>query len=197
MALNVTQFCDGLKSAVCLHRRSENCGASKLRTLMHGSGVAEHRMSGGDKMNKDSVLTPNKKPTQLLLEQLLGGQSITDFFLENRSDIYDLPLCEYLKAIITIKKRTSASLIRESGINRRYFYDILSGKRQPDQDYVLRIMIALHATIHDTQWLLKAANYPQLYVRNRRDAIILYSIEHKLTVKQCNEMLTRLGLEEI
>ncbi len=135
--------------------------------------------------------------TQTLLERLRAGQSITQFFEENQDSIYDFPLNECLKAYIAQKRSPHAMLIRESGMNRRYFYDILSGKRRPDQNYVLRILLALGASVADAQWLLRCASYPQLYIRNRRDAVILYALEHALCVKECNQMLGRLGLDQI
>jgi hypothetical protein len=135
--------------------------------------------------------------TQTLLERLRAGQSITEFFLENQDAIYDFPLNECLKEYILQKHVPSAKLIRESGMNRRYYYDILSGKRRPDQNYVLRLLLALQAPTADVQWLLRCARYPLLYVRNRRDAVILYAIEHTLSIKECNRMLENLGLEEI
>lgn len=135
--------------------------------------------------------------TQTLLERLRAGQSITEFFLENQDAIYDFPLNECLKEYILQKHVPHARLIRESGINRRYFYDILSGKRRPDQNYVLRLLLALHAPVADVQWLLRCARYPMLYVRNRRDAVILYAIEHAQSVKDCNRMLEQIELEPV
>ena len=135
--------------------------------------------------------------THTLLERLRAGQSITEFFLENQDAIYDFPLNECLREYILQKHTPHAKLIRESGMNRRYFYDILSGKRRPDQNYVLRLLLALHASVSDVQWLLRCARYPLLYVRNRRDAVILYAIEHAISVKECNRMLENLDLEQI
>ncbi|MEA5048664.1 MAG: helix-turn-helix transcriptional regulator [Eubacteriales bacterium] len=135
--------------------------------------------------------------TQILLERLRAGQSITEFFKENQEAIFDFPLHECLKEYIAQKQLSHAELIRVSGMNRRYFYDILSGKRHPDQNYVLRLLLALHATVADVQWLLRCARYPSLYVRSRRDAVILYSFEHAMSIKECNKMLENLDLEPI
>ncbi len=135
--------------------------------------------------------------TSTLLERLRAGQSITEFFQENRNDICEFPLDECLKEYILQKHVSNAKLIRESGMNRRYFYDILSGKRRPDENYVLRLLLALHASIEDVQWLLRCARYPLLYVRNRRDAVILYAFEHAISIQECNRMLENLDLEQI
>lgn len=147
--------------------------------------------------NVNSSASHSDITTQTLLERLRAGQSITEFFLENQDAIYDFPLNECLKEYILQKHVPHARLIRESGINRRYFYDILSGKRRPDQNYVLRLLLALHAPVADVQWLLRCARYPMLYVRNRRDAVILYAIEHAQSVKDCNRMLEQIELEPV
>jgi DNA-binding phage protein len=135
--------------------------------------------------------------TEILNEKLNQDISFTEFFDENAKDFLDVPLSRYLKVLIEKKGYTKAQVIRDSGINRRFFFDILSDKRKPTRNYVLRILFALEITLKNMQWLLRATGYAQLYARDRRDSVIIYCINHHNSIKECNAMLKKISLEEI
>ena len=135
--------------------------------------------------------------TDILNEKLNRDISFTEFFDDNAKDFLDIPLSRYLKALIEKRGFTKARVIRDSGINRRFFFDILSDKRKPTRNYVLRILIALKIPLKNVQWLLRATGYAQLYARDRRDSVVIYCINHKVDVRECNEMLQRINLEEL
>ncbi len=135
--------------------------------------------------------------TDILNKKLNEDISFTEFFEDNAKNFLDVPLCIYLKALIEERGFTKAGVIRGSGINRRFFFDILAGKRNPTRNYVLRILIALQIPLKDVQWLLRATGYAQLYARDRRDSLIIYCINHKINVNECNTMLKKINLDEI
>ncbi len=135
--------------------------------------------------------------TDILNERLNEDISFTEFFEDNAKNFLDVPLCIYLKTLIEEKGFTKAGVIRDSGINRRFFFDILAGKRHPTRNYVLRILIALQIPLKNVQWLLRATGYAQLYARDRRDSLIIYCINHKIDVNECNIMLKKVDFEEI
>ena len=80
-------------------------------------------------------------------------------------------------------------LIRLSGLDRGYVYDILAGKKNPSRDKVLALCFAMSLSADKTQKLLKSTGYAPLYVRMERDSIILFGLEHKLSVIEVNELL--------
>jgi transcriptional regulator with XRE-family HTH domain len=135
--------------------------------------------------------------TNILNKKLNQDISLTEFFEENSKGFLDIPLCQYLKALIEKKGYTKAQVIRDSGINRRFFFDILSNKRKPSRNYVLRILIALQMPLKDVQWLLGATGYAQLYARDKHDSVIIYCINHQNSVNDCNAMLEKINLELI
>lgn len=139
----------------------------------------------------------SRRVTEKLMAQLQAGGSITSFFENNPSDFIPHSFSEIIKTVIQSKKLTSASLIKDSAINRRYYFDILSGKKQPSRNYVIRLLLALKLPLQDAQWILRAAGYPQIYARNKRDAVIIYAFGHSLSVKECNEMLHNIEMESI
>lgn len=135
--------------------------------------------------------------TNKLNKKLKDDISLTEFFEQNAKEFLNVPLNRYIKALIDKKGYTRAKMVRESGINRRYFYDILSGKRNATRNYVLRILLVLETPLKNAQWLLRATGYAQLYARDQRDSVIIYCVNHQSSVKDCNTMLEKINCEPI
>ena len=53
----------------------------------------------------------------------------------------------------------------------------------------MALALQLEFTEEETQRLLKLAGRPVLYARNKRDAALLYSLTHRLTLAQAEELL--------
>ncbi len=132
-----------------------------------------------------------------ILEKLKNRKSLTEILDENKAMFSNMSIGEYISAEITRKNFTKAKIIKASGINKRFFFDILSGKKSPNRRYIIRIFLALQLDFNDVQWYLRATDYPQLYARNKRDAVIIYCINKKLSVDACNKMLNNIGLENL
>ena len=49
---------------------------------------------------------------------------------------------------------------------------VINGKRNATRDMLIRVAVAIGATVEETQYLLKYSGYNPQYVRNKRDAII-------------------------
>lgn len=70
-----------------------------------------------------------------------------------------------------------------------YLYQIFSGERTPSRDRTICICYGLSATLEETQDLLKRSGFAELYVKNRRDAIIIYGLVHKIDLNEINDRL--------
>ena len=137
------------------------------------------------------------KNTEKLLNQLDGDKSFTEILEENKQSFEYKTIGEYISKEIEKKQITKAKIIRESGITKRFFFDILADKKRPSRRYIIRIFFVLELELKDVQWYLKAMDYPQLYARDKRDAVIIYCINHNITVIECNKMLNKVGLENL
>ncbi len=137
------------------------------------------------------------RDTEKILDHLSGTESLTEFFQENKEAFNLSTIGEYIELELKNRKITKASIIRKSGINKRFFYDILAGKKIPNRRYIIRTFLAIGVDFNDVQWYLKACDYPQLYVKNKRDSIIIYCLKNKLSVSECNKMLNHVDLENL
>lgn len=131
-----------------------------------------------------------KKTTGELLE-LLKKSSNASSYIENATDdlIQQIPLSDYLSEIMDSKQISRSDIVHRSGLDRGYVYEILSGKKTPSRDKVLAICFAVPLSADETQQLLKSTGYPTLYARIERDSIILFALEHSLSLTDVNELL--------
>ena len=109
----------------------------------------------------------------------------------------DMSIGEYIELEIEKRNIKKAYVIKKSGINKRYFNDIIAGNKTPNRRYIVRIFLAMELDLCDVQWYLKACDYPNLYAKNKRDAVIIYCLNNKLSVDECNKMLNKIGLENL
>lgn len=137
------------------------------------------------------------KATEKILDELENANSLTAFFDENRGIFNDKPIGEYIQLEIEKRNLKKSHIIKHSGINKRYFNDIIAQSKTPNRRYIIRIFLAMQLDLCDIQWYLKACDYPQLYAKNKRDAVIIYCINNKLSVDECNLMLNNIGLENL
>ena len=135
--------------------------------------------------------------TKKMLEKISVTKCITQFLEENSELFKDMSIGEYINLEIVRRKIKKAKVIKDSGINKRFFFDILAGKRNPNRRYIIRIFLAMQMEIDDVQWYLKACDYPQLYAKNKRDCVIIFCLQNKLSVDECNKMLNKIGMENL
>lgn len=137
-----------------------------------------------------------KKTTGELLELLKKSPAAVSY-MEHAADdlIRQIPLSVYLTNLIEEKAMEKSRLIRLSGLDRGYVYDILAGKKNPSRDKVLVLCFAMSLSAEDTQQLLKSTGYAPLYVRLERDSIILFGLEHGISLMETNELLFEMNYD--
>lgn len=108
-----------------------------------------------------------------------------------------MPLTEHLAKLLEEKQLTRAEVIRNGGIDRSFGYQVFNGTRKPARDTVLQLAIGFGLDYAGTAELLRIARKSELYVRLRRDAIIIYSVSHGLSIYETQYMLLSEGLTEL
>ena len=123
-----------------------------------------------------------EKTTTMLMKEITTTSEI-DLFLKKNDKHMNAPsnIAEYLNDIINKKGLKKSKIITDSGLNKTYFYEILSGKKGRDfkQNTVLAIAIAMKMSLEETQRLLKLCKAGELYPKIRRDNIIIWGITQK------------------
>ena len=101
------------------------------------------------------------KKTEELLKTIQSCKNYQDFISESRQELISVrKLGEAFQEILTQKKLKKSDVIRNSGIDRGYAYDILSDKKQPSRDKVLLLCLGASFSFEEVQTLLKQTGYP-------------------------------------
>lgn len=103
---------------------------------------------------------------------------------------------DYFLSLEKINSMNKADLIRLSGIERTYGYQILNKtKDRPSKDKIIRLALAGKLTLNETIKALEAGKENVLYSRNKRDAIIIFALNNNLSVNETNDLLDNYGEE--
>ncbi len=143
----------------------------------------------------------DKRTTQKLEETLrnIKDESGLNEYLESIEIFPEFKsFHEFFGHVLEEKHLDRSAVIKDSGLERTYAYQILSGiKENPGKDKILRLCIAAKCTLNETLKALEIANVPGLYVRNRRDIILIYAIENGLSVLEANLLLDQYKENEL
>ena len=140
------------------------------------------------------------------LEDYLMSKKVKDIgkLLVEKGDavIYDITnknCSDYMKDLIKQKGFTFRKVISLAGMNESYGRQVLSGKKGiSKRDTIIRICIAANFSVVETNRALKLYNMPVLYVKNKRDAVIMIAInEGENYVENVNKLLIENGLDPL
>ena len=137
-----------------------------------------------------------KEPlTEELLEELLNSQNPIAF--ANKHKIGQLSLPDYLQRLLDEKGLERVEVVRKAGLNSTFGYQIFTGTRHASRNKLLQIAFAMKLDLRETNRLLQAGGVSALYCKDRRDAVIIFCINHAQTLQKTDEELYRFGEETI
>ncbi|MCD7948872.1 MAG: hypothetical protein LUG12_01245 [Erysipelotrichaceae bacterium] len=103
--------------------------------------------------------------------------------------IPDITLIDYLNMLLETHHTTKAKVIQKSTLDRTYGYQIFDGTKHPSQNKILMLALAFSLDLHDTNVLLTLSKNQNLYPKLKRDALIIFAINHHYDVLKTNELL--------
>ena len=80
-----------------------------------------------------------KKSTQELLDILKNTPAFSNYAEQEEAELIEVSLSDYLNRLIQAKNQDLPSLIRKSGLDRTYCYQIFDGRKRPSRDKVLAL----------------------------------------------------------
>lgn len=129
------------------------------------------------------------KTTEELNHEIKAATDIEDYLRQNRENMLTQNLSQHLEKLLSQKGLNRAQVIRGSLLDRTYAYQIFSGEKSPSRDKLLALAFGLGLTDEETQKMLKISYNRELYVRDARDALILFALQHRKTILEVNESL--------
>lgn len=104
-----------------------------------------------------------------------------------------LSLEAFLEDALSHTSLTQAQVIKKAEINETFGWQIFHGQRHASKDNLLKIAFALGLSGKETNRLLAAGEVPALYIKNRRDAILYFALDHGYSIMEANDALYRLS----
>ena len=129
--------------------------------------------------------------TEELLDRLISSPDIQSYLDQDSTSNQTLTV--FLETLREANNMKRSVLARESGLNATVVYDIFAGKSRPGRDHAIMLSIGLNCDLRETQRLLRLAGVSELWCRQRRDAIIIWCIEHGFDLTATDNELQRLG----
>ncbi len=132
-----------------------------------------------------------EKLTEDLLERLRASATPEEYL--RVGDTIDRTLPEYLRGLLDARGLKRADVIRRSGLNATFAYDIFAGKSRPGRDHAIMLAFGLSCSLIEAQRLLRLAGVAELWAKDRRDAIVIWCLDRGRTREECDDTLWRLG----
>ncbi len=127
--------------------------------------------------------------TEDMLSELLMADTITRFV--QKIDGEPRSLADYLNELLAAKGLKRSQVIREAGINETFGYQVFTGARRTSRNNLLKLAFAMKLSVREANRLLQAGQANGLYCKNRRDAIIIFSLNHGYSLQKTQEELYR------
>lgn len=129
------------------------------------------------------------RSTKDLEKELASCAQLHTFLENNKQCMKEESISEMLKKYMEEKGVSRADVIAGSGLNDIYAHQILAGKRRPSRDKLLCLCFGLGLSAEEVQNMLRDCGYVPLYVKKRRDIIILYAFIKSMSLIELNELL--------
>ena len=139
-------------------------------------------------MRQEKISTDN------LLQKLFKTKHIIKFMknFDKQSDYVSFAVL--INQLCAERNITPSLVIKNSTIERTYGHQLFSGKRTPSRDTIIRLAFGFGMDYDETQALLKTARKSQLYVKVKRDAVIIFALKRSLSIMQTQATLEELSL---
>ena len=161
------------------------CGRNNLSTEGKHPDVATARRAAYDRHHGKEHLTED------LLKRLLASSSVESYL--DTHETVNTTLTELLRELIDARRLKRSEVARESGLNPTVVYDIFAGKSRPGRDHAIMLALGIGCTLRETQRLLRLDSVAELWCKDRRDAIVIWCIEHGMSRACTDDELYRLG----
>lgn len=142
-------------------------------------------------MRRGVVVMAEERLTEDLLRRLLAADTPEEYLAEGET--IDRTLVDYLEELRTARGMKRSEIVRRSGLNGTFLYDIFKGKSRPGRDRAIMLAFGLQCSLVETQRLLRLAGVSELWAKTRRGAIIIWAIDRGMDREKCDDLLWSLG----
>lgn len=118
--------------------------------------------------------------------------------LENILDLLpDLDFVSYLEACLEKKGLKKNEVIAKTNMQKNYAYQICNGTKKGSKDKIIQLALAMQLDLHYTNNLLSLSDNGLLYAKVKKDAILIYALQHHYDLFKTNELLVAHGFDAL
>lgn len=133
-----------------------------------------------------------EKSTELLQSELTRATNLEDFFAENENALKEKSVADYLNEMLIKYNADVSDVVRQAGLTN-YAYQIFDGRKKAGREKLIQLAFGFPLTLEETQRLLRCGGHSELYVKNKREAYLMYALGKHLDLQQVNELLYENG----
>ncbi|MBQ7486826.1 MAG: hypothetical protein IJT77_05000 [Clostridia bacterium] len=104
---------------------------------------------------------------------------------------------DMLKSMTKEKHIKTTELIKQSRVERSYFFRIKKGEQIPERNTALRIALCMNCRYDDINRFLRLSGHAPLNPEIMRDAMIIYGISRRMPMEEINSLLVRENAEPL
>lgn len=127
--------------------------------------------------------------TGFMQERLKG-----DAFPDQGDAFLDDDIRAFFDELLAASGQRRSDVIRRANISRSYGYQIMEGRRLGKRDYYLAIALALSLDLSAAQRMLAVTRCGSLHPLIKRDAAIIFAINHGYSLEKTYDFMCELGL---
>lgn len=139
------------------------------------------------------IAPPPMLDTQAMMSRL-KEDSFPEFPSDGDSGFLDTDIRDFFDELFLQKGLARSAVIRDAGISRTYGYQIMDGTRIGKRDYYLSIAFAMRLDLTTTQRMLAVTSSGSLHALIKRDAALIFALNHGYDTMQLYEFLLELEL---
>ena len=133
--------------------------------------------------------------TKEMKEKLVSVSEYKEFYQNNQNNFIEISLSDYLIQLMEKRNMTIAQIAKSSEIGD-YMYKLINGKKKnPSRDVLIRIAIGMKLEEDEISKLMRINHFHELVSRDKRDAVIIFSLNKAFDLPKVNEMLYELQLK--
>ena len=128
--------------------------------------------------------------TSKLFHKLRGRESGRAVLEQEQTE----PTCaQVLQNLLEQAGVAAPEWIAAADISKSYAYQVLRGERIPGRDILLRTALVLKLSLKEAQRLLAVGGCGALYPKIRRDAAVIFALNHHMTLLETEDLLASLS----
>ncbi len=129
------------------------------------------------------------KDTAKLQSELKAAKSAEEFVKENQAELQVKSVAEYLNDKLIEYNLEKSDVVRRGSFVGNYPYKIFNGMKSASRDKLIQVAFGFPLTLEETQQLLRLGGHSQLYVRDSRDAYLMFALEKGYDIQKVNQLL--------